>query len=81
MNGRRFLGAMIIGSALFARMLGAPLVADADGTEPDCIGRHVSTMAREHGGLAAATEHHNAEHGDDLSVGEHLAHVRTECRG
>ena len=42
-------------------------------------GQHTSEMAREHGGMRAATEHHNEMHGTDLGVGEHAAHIREEC--
>lgn len=76
----RVLAAATIVAALAAGALGAtarPVAA----AESDCVGQHVSEMARTHGGMAAATEHHNAMHGGDLGVGEHLALIRAECAG
>jgi hypothetical protein len=34
-------------------------------------------MAREHGGMAKATAHHNEMHGTNYTVAEHLAHMRS----
>lgn len=47
----------------------------------DCAGKHVSETAQTHAGMAAANEHHNSTHGSDLSVGEHVGHIRAECAG
>jgi hypothetical protein len=73
---------LLAGAALTAALLvggGSTAVAATDGpTASNCVGQHVSAMAREHGGMAAATAHHNDMHGTDLSVGEHQAHVRDE---
>jgi hypothetical protein len=75
----------MIGVALAAALVtgGGGLVAakPKDGTPANCFGQHVSAMAREHGGMAKATAHHNAMHGTNFSVGEHQAHMRAEVCG
>jgi hypothetical protein len=71
----------LVGVALSAALLiggGTTIAAPGDGSPMNCVGQHVSMMARDHGGMAAATAHHNAMHGTNLSVGEHQTHVRTE---
>lgn len=70
----------IAGLALATAMLlgsGSMAVAGPENGAPNnCFGQHVSQMAREHGGIAAATAHHNDLHDEDLTVGEHLAMMR-----
>jgi hypothetical protein len=76
---------LLIGAALMAALLigGSSAAASGPDSGPaaNCVGQHVSEMAREHGGMAAATAHHNDIHGADLSVGEHQAHIRDEMCG
>jgi hypothetical protein len=70
----------IAGLALAAALLiggGSTVVAGPENGAPNnCFGQHVSDMARMHGGMAAATAHHNQMHGTDLTVGEHMAMMR-----
>jgi hypothetical protein len=69
----------ITGGALtMALLVGGTGAVAAAGAAPEaaCFGQHVSAMAREHGGMANATEAHNTAHGTDLTVGEHQAHLR-----
>ena len=56
-----------------------PLTATHAAAEANRVGQHTSEMALEHGGMRAATEHHNAMHGADLGAGEHAAHIRETC--
>lgn len=66
-----FAGMLVIGGLETASAKG--------GNQPSenaCFGQHVSMMAREHGGMANATAHHNAMHGTTYTVGEHQAHMR-----
>ena len=76
---------LLIGTALMAALLiggsSAAAAGPASSASANCVGQHVSEMAREHGGMAAATSHHNAMHGTDLSVGAHQAHIRDEMCG
>ena len=71
-----------LASFAFAGMLiiGGTAASSAKGThQPDenaCFGQHVSMMAREHGGMANATAHHNAMHGTTYTVAEHQAYMR-----
>lgn len=76
----------IAGVALAAAMLvggGSAAVAGPENGAPNnCFGQHVSEMAQMHGGIAAATAHHNDKHGTDLTVGEHMAMMREHgCHG
>ena len=71
----------LLSIALLAGDGGVTPRAAVRAAEANCVGRHTSEMAREHGGIRAATEHHNDMHGSDLSVGEHAAHVRVEMCG
>lgn len=74
-----------LGTVLVVALLiggGVDGTAGSDGSTPaNCVGEVVSAMAREHSGMAAATDHHNEMHGTDLSVGEHQAHIREEMCG
>lgn len=77
--------ALVTGAALSAMLLiGGGGATTADGNHPcdagpNGFGQHTSQMARHHGGIAAATAHHNAMHGTDLSVGEHQRMMRAGC--
>lgn len=80
MSRRSFLAGAGLAVALVAGAAGVgPLAAPAAPRANNCVGQHTREMAREHGGMRAATEHHNAMHGTDLTVGEHAAHIREEC--
>ncbi len=79
MNSRLFHASAVLIVALLAGGLGSMPLAATHAAEANCVGRHTSEMAREHGGMRAATEHHNDIHGADLGVGEHAAHIREEC--
>ena len=75
----RLLVTAAIVVSIAAATLGAASAQVVDPTPPNCVGQHVSEMARMYGGMAAATAAHNEMHGTDLSVGEHLALIRAEC--
>ena len=77
---KRFLMAAAV-VALIATTPTLTMANEIDPSQPNCVGRHTSEMAREHGGLKNATQHHNEIHGDDLSVGEHQALIRDGCGG
>ena len=79
MNGRRLLAATVVALSFVVGTLGAANAQAIDAAQPNCVGQHVSEIARTYGGMAAATAAHNEMHGTDLSVGEHLAHIRAEC--
>jgi hypothetical protein len=72
----------IAGAALAVTLLLGGSGVAAAGMEHDCtggFGQHTSQMAREHGGIAAATAHHNTHHDPDLTVGEHQKLMREHC--
>jgi hypothetical protein len=77
MDARKCLATVAFAGLL---VIGGLEAAAAHGThqpaEDACFGQHVSMMAREHGGMANATAHHNAMHDPDYTVGEHQAHMR-----
>lgn len=76
---RTLLIAVALGVGLAAGSTGATIVSAQSLTPANCVGQHVSMMAREHGGMADATAHHNGMHGTDLTVREHQAHIRAMC--
>ena len=76
MTTRRLLAGAALAATLLVGGVGAALAGGDGDTPANCVGQHVGAMAREHGGMAAATAHHNDMHGTDLGVGEHLAHIR-----
>jgi hypothetical protein len=77
MTIRRLLAGAALTVALLVGGVGTA-AAGSDGVPANCVGQHVSAMAQEFGGMAAATAHHNEMPGTDLSVGEHQAHIRDE---
>lgn len=79
MNSRLFQARPVLTVALLVGVLGSMPLTATRAAAANCVGQHTSEMAREHGGMRAATEHHNDMHGTDLSVGEHAAHIREEC--
>ena len=60
-------------------MIGALGTQDSAAAAPSCKGQHVAMMVREHRGMAAATAHHNTEHGTTLTVGQHLRYIAEMC--
>jgi hypothetical protein len=75
---------LIVSTALAAVLIagGGSVAAGAnDSVSASCVGAQVSMMAQMHGGMAAATDHHNEMHGTDLTVGQHQAHIRDEMCG
>lgn len=78
---RRLLVGAVLAGALMLGGGSAVVAAGPDGTPANCVGQHVSAMAQEFGGMAAATAAHNDMHGTDLSVSEHQDHIRTEMCG
>lgn len=79
MNRRVFHRGAVLTVALLVGVLGPMPLTATHAAAANCVGQHTSEMAREHGGMRAATKHHNAMHGTDLGVGEHAAHIREEC--
>jgi hypothetical protein len=79
MKRRNSLTVAVVAVVALAGSLGARGAPEIDPAAPNCVGQHVSMMARMHGGIAAATEHHNQMHGTDWTVQEHMAHVREMC--
>lgn len=77
----RILAAFALAAAIGAGGAAAASAQELDMGAPNCLGQHVSDMARQFGGIAAATAHHNAQHGSDLTVGEHMALMREMCAG
>ena len=77
MLSRKPLAIGALAAGLLLGGLGSAAVAEA-GNTPDAagFGQHVSMMAREHGGMANATAHHNEMYNTDLTVGEHQAMMR-----
>lgn len=75
----RLLVTAAIAVSLAAGTPGTASAHAVDPTRPNCVGQHVSTMARMLGGMAVATAAHNEMHDPDLSIGGHLAHIRVEC--
>lgn len=74
MNGRKFVAATALSLALLSGVMGV-VTADRPGELPNnaCYGQHVSMMARDFGGMRAATEQ---MHGG-WTVGEHMDHMRS----
>ncbi len=77
MNRWNLLAAAIISAALITGTVRTAQAANL--AEAGCVGHHVSSMVRAHGGMAKATAHHNVMHDTNLSVGEHLALIRAMC--
>jgi hypothetical protein len=71
----RCAAAVLATGLLFTGVTGAA-AGPENGSPNNCFGQHVSDMAQKHGGMAAATGHHNDMHGTNLSVGEHMAMMR-----
>lgn len=78
MTTRRLLAGAALTVGLLVGGIGSVAATGSDTVPANCVGQHVSAMAQEFGGMAAATAHHNAMHGTNLSVGEHQAHIRNE---
>lgn len=75
---------LMAGAALAVALLvgnGSALAAGgASGcATPNGFGQHTSEMARDHGGIAAATAHHNEMHKSDLTVGQHQQMMHSRC--
>jgi hypothetical protein len=81
MNMRKLLVGTALSAALLTGVGGVFAASPTDDTPANCFGQHVSMMARMHGGMAAATKHHNEMHGTTFTVGEHQAHMRDEMCG
>ena len=76
MTIRMRLAAAVLATGLMMTGAGSAGAGPENGAPNNCFGQHVSEMAQKHGGMAAATAQHNAMHGTDLSVGEHMAMMR-----
>jgi hypothetical protein len=81
MDLRRLIAGTALAVALTVGVGSAAAAPPPDDMPANCMGQHVSMMAQMYGGIAAATEHHNDMHGTNLTVGEHLAHIRIEMCG
>jgi hypothetical protein len=77
MDRRRFVTGVALSLAL---LIGGTTTAAGPACDsPSSFGQHTSELARMHGGTAAATAHHNAMHGTDLTVGAHQQVMHAMC--
>jgi len=72
MTYRARLAGISLAAALLIGGGATALAGPGNGTPNNCFGQHVSEMAQEYGGIAAAT----AEDHGDMTVGEHMAMMR-----
>jgi hypothetical protein len=77
MDARKLFATVALTGMLVVGGAGAATAAGPNQPDESCFGQHVSMMAREHGGMAKATAHHNEMHGTNYTVAEHLAHMRS----